>query len=117
MRSKMLNMTPHPLTLRAADGSDTNLPPSGQIARVSTTPGTPTVIDGIPVPVLTPDVFGEVTGLPDPVEGTFLIVSAVVGTAVAGKRSDVLVLGTGPRDNPVRDEKGLVTAVTILKRV
>lgn len=111
----LLNLTPHPITLRSEDGEDTVLAPSGTVARVSSTPGSLTRVAGLPVPVATPDGVGEVTGLPAPSEGTVLLVSGFVGAAVKGLRDDVLVPGTGPADGAVRNEKGHIVAVTRLK--
>jgi len=113
----IINLTPHAIVLRSGDGFDTAIPASGTIARVTSTPGAPAAVEGIPVPVFGRDAYGEVTGLPAPAEGTFYIVSALVGSALAGTRDDVLVPGTGPQDGAVRDEKGLIVAVTRLKRV
>src|SRR5690554_2989187 len=59
----MINLTPHAITVRAADGTDTTFPPSGTVARVSTTD---VVVGTCPVtgaPIVR-RVFGDVTGLP-----------------------------------------------------
>jgi hypothetical protein len=113
----IVNLTPHPINLRGPDGADTTVPASGTIARVASTPGAATEVAGVPVPVYGRDHFGEVTGLPAPAEGVFLLVSALVGGAVAGTRDDVLVPGTGPQDGAIRDDAGRIVAVTRLKRV
>lgn len=111
----IVNLTPHPITLRDGEGVDHTIAPSGQVARVSSTPGTLAVVPGVPVPVATPTVFGEVTGLPNAVDGTVFIVSAIVGSALVGKgRSDVFLPGTGPNDGAIRNEKGHIVAVTRL---
>ena len=111
----IINLTPHAIVLRSAGGEDTVIPPSGQVARVTSTPGSLATVDGLPVPVASPTTFGEVEGLPAPVEGTFYIVSGMVGAALAGRgRTDVLMPGTGPADNAVRNEKGHIVAVTRL---
>ena len=107
------NLTPHPITLRDANGQDTTIPPSGIVARVTASPGTLQDIEGIPVPVSTPDTFGDVEGLPEPEKGVAFLVSAIVGAQV--KRSDVFTLGTGPKDGAIRNEKGHIVAVTRLK--
>lgn len=109
---KIQNLTPHPITLQSPNGTQT-IQPSGTVARVSATPGQSKDVEGIPVPVAQPDTFGAVEGLPDPEEGTFYIVSAMVGAHV--KRADVLMPGTGPKDGAVRNEKGNIVAVTRLK--
>ena len=119
----IVNLTPHAITMRDASGRDHLIPPSGTVARVSNGRGAPVTLPvgtggwvDFPIPVIGPDLPGAVTGLPDPVDGTYLIVSGAVGAAVAGRR-DVLVPGTGPGDNPVRDDEGRIVAVRCLKLV
>ena len=114
--NQLVNCTPHALTLRAADGTDTILPPSGTVARVTSTPGALATVEGLPVPVAGAQTFGAVEGLPAPVAGTFFVVSALVLGALKGSREDVLGPGTGPNDNAVRNDKGHVVAVTRLVR-
>jgi hypothetical protein len=112
----LTNLTPHAITLRSADGTDTIVPPSGTVARVSSTPGALETVAGIPVPVAGMQTFGGVEGLPAPAEGTMFIVSAMVLAALRGSRPDVVGPGTGPNDGAVRNEKGHVVAVTRLVR-
>jgi len=109
----MVNLTPHAIVLRDAEGTDHVVPPSGIVARVSSTPGAVGLVAGIPVPVAAPEAFGEIEGLPAPAPGTIYIVSAMVGARVS--RADVLMPGTGPADGAVRNEKGHIVAVTRLK--
>jgi hypothetical protein len=109
----LVNLTPHNINLRTAEGAEIVIPASGTVARVATTPGTLTSIEGCPVPVATPTVFGAVEGLPAPTEGTLFIVSALVAGRCAG-RPDVVSPGTGPNDGAVRNEKGHIVAVTRL---
>lgn len=52
--------------------------------------------------------MGEVTGLPDPVDGVAYIVSAVVLAALGGSRPDVFAPDTGP--DAIR-ENGQIVAV------
>lgn len=113
---KLINLTPHALVLRDQYGDDTTIEPSGTVARVSTLPGPLKGISGVPVPVADPDQLDQVVGLPEPQEGTLYIVSGFVGAAVSGSRWDVLVPGTGPSDQAVRNDKGHIVAVTRLKR-
>ena len=115
---RLVSLIQHPLTLRDVGGTDHIVPPSGTVARVHSVPGTQREIAGLMVPVYGPDGFGAVEGLPAPREGVCYVVSAIVGLAVAkaGGRDDVLVLGTGPADETIRDAKGAVIAVTRLKR-
>jgi hypothetical protein len=114
--TNLINLTPHALTLRAADGTDTVIPPSGTVARVSSTPGPLETVAGVPVPVAGMQTFGGVEGLPVTTPGTMFIVSALVLSALRGSRPDVVGPGTGPNDGTVRNEKGHVIAVTRLVR-
>ena len=111
---RLRNLTPHPITFRTPDG-DITLPSEG-VVRVDCAPGILRDM-GFPVPVADPDQICGVSGLPDPEDGVFLIVSAFVGTLLAGTRSDLLVPGTGPKDGVVRDDNGRIVAVTRLKKV
>ncbi len=107
----MLNLTPHLIrVMNPETGEVVELPPSGVVARVSTTEvvGGYTVIGTLKVPVMR-KVFGEVVGLPD--EGTTpCIVSGMVAAAVPN-RVGVYAPDTGP--TAVR-ENGQVWAVTRL---
>jgi hypothetical protein len=109
----IINLTPHPIVLRAPDGTDTVVPPSAAVARVQATPGALETLPGLPVPIARPDTFGAVEGLPDPAPDTVFIVSAMVGGRIG--RPDVFTPGTGPADSPVRNDKGQIVAVTRLK--
>ena len=111
------NLTPHDIVIRDADGKDTTIPKSGSVARVVNIPGKRADIPSIPCEVFDADSVGGVEGLPEPEAGIFYLVSGFVGSAVAGKRDDVLVPGTGPKDGAIRNEKGWIVAVTRLKRV
>ena len=107
------NLTPHPITLRSVMGVDTIIPPTAPPARVSATPGTLATVPGLPVPVASATVYGEIEGLPPPAEGTVFIVSGIVLPRCAG-RTDVCAPGTGPADGAIRDERGQIVAVTRL---
>ena len=113
---KFLNLTPHPIVLRRADGSDLTIAPrpaeEGGSARVSSTHGAQ-VGDANGVPVFSAPAWGEVTGLPAPEAETIYIVSGLVLGRVTG-RPDVCGPGTGPADGPVRNADGQVVAVTRL---
>ena len=120
MTPTIKNLTPHAITLRAADGAETTLAPAGAVPRVGNAPGA--MVSDHPlagvVAVFGPDRAGAVVGLPDPEPGVFLVVSGMVGDALraAGlSRPDVLVPGTGPADGAVRNAAGHVVAVTRLK--
>lgn len=109
----LINLTPHPIVLRNESG-DTTIEPSGTVARVTTRPGQLQYLSGVPVPVAAPDTIDEVVGLPEPKEGHLFIVSGFVGAAIKA-RWDVVVPGTAPADQPVRDDNGRIVAVTRLK--
>jgi len=107
----MINLTPHVIVLRGADGSEHSFPPSGTVARVSTTDE---VVDYFPiygVEVVTTQ-YGEVTGLPD--EDVPCLVSAMVLERVKN-RKHVYAPDTG--STAVRNDSGQVVAVTRLKTV
>ena len=113
---KLVNLTPHTIILRDPKGNDHAQPPSGIVARVAAIPAMAESIAGIPVPVYGRDQAGPVQGLPDAQSDTMYIVSAIVGAQCPSRRSDVLVPGTGPADQAVRDSEGRIIAVTRLKR-
>ena len=113
MNMKLINLTPHDLTLRGPDGSDVIVPSSG-VARVRTTPGELVEVPGIPVPIALPTLWGEIEGLPAPQADTIVVVSALV--AERARRSDVVSPGTGPADGAIRDADGRIVAVTRLIR-
>lgn len=94
---KLLNLTPHLLTLVGGNGTIT-VPPSGQVARlaVTRTACPPVTIDGVTLPVSRP-VLGDIVGLPAPEPGVLLVVSALV--AEAANRGDVMSPGELLRDS------------------
>ena len=114
----VVNLTPHALVLIAPDGTETVVPASGTVARVASRPGTVEAREGFPCMVASPTVFGEVTGLPRPEDGTVYVVSGMVGAALAGwGRRDVYMPGTGPSDGARRNEAGHISGVTRLVAV
>jgi len=91
----ILNLTPHAVRILSPDGTEiTTLPPSGEIARVSVTRVSGSPIAGLPV---FHSSFGAVVGLPPAVEGTALVVSAMVRSACPARR-DVFSPGELRRD-------------------
>ena len=113
---KLINLTPHAITLRDSAGSDITIAASGTVARVATTTTlTGGTIAGLPVQTSSK---GAITGLPDPQDGVAYIVSGFVLDALAGTgRSDVYAPATGPNDGAVRNEAGHIVAVTRLNGV
>lgn len=98
---KVVNLTPHPLTLVGNNGT-LNVPASGQIARLAVTrqPLAAITVDGVELSVNRPT-LGDVTGLPDPQPGVVYVVSALV--AEAAGRLDVMSPG-----ELLRDENGVI---------
>lgn len=103
----MINLTPHAITIRA-NGVDTVIQPSGQLARVSSTEEQMGVCPLTGAPIVR-RVFGEVTGLPT--DSTPCLVSALVLSACVG-RAGVFAPDTGP--TAIRNEAGQVIACTRL---
>ena len=93
-----INLTPHTLNVRKADGTFLELPPSGTIARRSVERVVVGEVDGVTIYATK---FGQLEGLPEPAEGTIYIVSALAAQA-CGDRDDVLVPGEAIRDKDGR---------------
>lgn len=95
------------------------IPPSGTVARVSSTPGQPEKVDGVPVSVYSASEFRPLTGMPNVELATLYIVSIMVLQAQArmGESHDQFVApGTGPNDGVIRNAAGQIEAVTRLVR-
>jgi hypothetical protein len=103
----MINLTPHPIVLRLPDGQDVTLPPSGAVARVSMVEKVVGTVAGVPVIRRRP---GPVFGLPD--GNQLCIVSSMVLGALPAGAPGVYAPDTG--STAIRDERGLVIAVTRL---
>jgi len=117
---KIVNLTPHAITLASENGERTTYPSEG-LARVHSVPGTLSESDYVRLnfPVYCSTTFGAVEGLPpeNHNECVYYIVSALVGKALhdAGiVRTDVLLPGTGPNDGAIRNAAGQIEAVTRL---
>ena len=107
--ARIINLTPHDVNLYRADGTVVTFKKADMpIPRVSATTVSDGDIDGIP---LTKTVFGEVENLPEAVEGTYFIVSALV----AGRcpdRKDLVI----PND-AVRDDAGRIVGCRSFGRI
>ena len=103
---KFRNLTPHTIVVREHDeAASFAFPPDPQgPARVSVSTETLAPLGAFR---LQRQVFGQVENLPEPQEGTTLIVSAMVLSRCAG-RTDVVAPDTG-RD-AVRDDAGRIVA-------
>jgi hypothetical protein len=91
---KLVNLTQHTIN-EVVTGQA--FEPSGQIARVTVEYTVASSIGDIPLYTAT---YGDIEGLPDPVDGVTYIVSGMVKAAVP-ERGDVVSPG-----NLVRDENG-----------
>ena len=114
--TKFVNLTPHPITIHAADG-DFIVPPSGTVAKADTTeiPSGSVSSEWGLVPVVQRS-FGAVVGLPAaPESDTVYLVSSLVLGAMARSHAcarAVAAPDTGPTAK--RDSKGQVSGVTRL---
>lgn len=100
----LVNLTPHAINFVLADGFELTLESEG-IARAKTETKVIGSICSDEIP-LVKVVYGEPEGLPDPVDGTYYIVSAITAAAAkaAGGRTDDLLTTA----DLVRDEAGRV---------
>ena len=108
---RLVNLTPHPITLISPDGEQVMVPPSGTVARVAERMESlgEIVVEGVVVPVVKRS-FGEVDGVPEPEPGVLYVVSALVAEAAwRVGRSDVVGLA-----DFVRDEQGRVVGARAL---
>lgn len=105
---KIINLTPHAITIIAEDGTKTEFAPSGVIARVAQIREQVGTLDGFS---LYRNTFGEVVGLPEEKADTVYIVSALVAQA-AKDRDDLIIV-----DNTVRDENGRIIGARGFARV
>ena len=88
-----VNLTPHQI-----DEQTTGLSiPSSGIARIKMQSRIIDTIDG--VPLFHSYYVGNLEGLPEPVEGTIYIVSALALNAVPADRTDVVAPGDAVRDS------------------
>lgn len=100
----IINLTPHIINVRLADGSELAFEPTAPAARVATTSEVVGEVDGIPIRRTS---YGQVENLPEEKEGTVYIVSLVV--LQASGRRDLVAPDSGP--SAIR-EGGQVKAVT-----
>lgn len=123
--TKLINLTPHEIKIQSKYG-DSNIPASGQVARVQQEPAVQIGIIGnddgscVPIAVVHPPIFGAVQWPDfDTKKYSGAIVSMLVGQAVRALPEDqrpefaVFVPDTGP-DSVIRDEEGRIEAVSRL---
>jgi hypothetical protein len=111
--AKLVNLTPHPITLFLKDGRVIFLPSEGvaRVREVREDAGELELEDGITVPLCRKFLSGEVEGLPEPQEGTVYIVSLLAAQrAWELGRTDVVAPG-----DYVRDGEGRIIGITSLQ--
>lgn len=113
---ELINLTPHPIQVYSRDGRDriiAILPASEIPARVVMEKPSPychVYLEGNSIQVVLTRSSGQVTGLPDPVEGVYYVVSLPVTRALP-ERSDLIV----PHDS-VRNETGTIVGCRMFAR-
>ncbi|ACV58114.1 hypothetical protein [Alicyclobacillus acidocaldarius] len=97
----IVNLTPHELTFVGPDGEIlARIPPSGQIARISSETDLVGEVAGLPV---YKTVMGDMEGLPAPQPDTVYVASTLVAqAAVRAGRSDVYSPAAQVRDSEGR---------------
>lgn len=110
--AKFVNLNKHVISVFLGHAKTClDFPPDGRVATVSVKQEE---VGGIDFPnglvMLVQNVYGDIQGLPEPEEGTYYIVNAIVleRAKLAGRR-DCIAPDTGP--TAIRDEKGQVKAV------
>jgi len=113
--SKIVNLTPHEITIYLPSGGVKKIPPSGKVARVQTIREPASELDGIPLVRVS---YSEVEGLPkEPEPDTYYIVSVLVAQALANDprwHGKILVPDTSPQ-GAVRDKDGRIIGVKALQ--
>lgn len=118
---KLMNLTNRTITLLDENGSERfSIKPSGLVVAASVTTKVEESVVAEPgyhsVDIVAIR-YGDVTTMPDPVEGVYYIVSYAVLQALAGSRHDVLAPDTSP-GSVVRQEGGQkVLGVRHLRRL
>lgn len=98
----LVNLTPHEIKIRSINGSTLTLPPSGEVARLSTATPAANIHEKYPIGVRNVTIVDNIQvrtpivqciiGLPDPKDDVAYVVSLVVRQAVP-ERLDVLSPG------------------------
>jgi hypothetical protein len=91
---RIVNLTPHALTIEAADGTWHHAIPSDGVARVSETRADAGTVGPFAVTTVR---YGDVTGLPPETDGVACVVSAMVKAALPS-RQDLYSPGSLVRD-------------------
>jgi len=120
---RIVNLTPHPVTLVTPEGHQVTVPPSGHVVRAreerETVATVSLEVDGqvvtLPVYRVT---YGPPEGLPSdrPEAGTIYIVSALTAQSLRAHRPDWAAVSFLVAD-PVRDEEGRIIGARALAQV
>lgn len=112
MNMKMINLTPHTISILDGANNPVLVLPSAGVARAASTRTCVGTVDadGISIPVNVTS-FGDVVGLPDPQPGIGYVVSVLTAQAVKN-RDDIFVT-----DDAVRDAEGRIIGCRALARV
>ena len=105
---KIVNLTPHCITILRAEKDPLVLDPSGIVPRAEQHRERVGSVDGIPVSRVS---YGDPIGLPAPQADTIYIVSALTAKAAKG-RNDLYIV-----DDSVRDENGRIIGCRALAQV
>ena len=110
--NKLINLTPHFLTVY--DGSEVvlSIPPSGSVCRIGENRAAPTKVqvDGAEIPVVDLSYTTQLSELPDPQDGVLIAVSRI-SAQVLSNRNDIVF----PLDE-VRDEQRRIVGCRALGR-
>lgn len=108
--SKFINLTPHAIVIRTEAG-ETTVPPSGTVARVSVSQDRVADVAGIPTFV---NRYGAVEGMPEPAEGQYVLVSAMVLAQLDRQQWSGKAFAPDTGKTAIRNEQGQIVAVTQL---
>lgn len=109
---RVVNLTPHEVTVFDDNDVVIKTYPSAGLARASQANTPVDNIDGV---LVVSTSYGEVTGLPEPTEGTVFIVSFITVNAARahGRTTDDLLVTS----SPVRNDRGQVIGCRAFARV
>ena len=107
---RIINLTPHAITLADEAGEVVRIDPSSPPARVRFTKSA-YLHDAMGVAVHAAPLFRKIVGLPPPEPDTIYVVSQITAhfvAAVMPDRIDVVYPAAAPRDGAARSEKGVL---------
>ncbi len=105
-----INTTPHAITIITEAGEQV-IPPCDTVARVSVSQERVADVAGIPTFV---NKYGAVEGMPEPAEGQFVLVSAMVLAQLDRQQWSGKAFAPDTGKTAIRNEQGQIVAVTQL---